>query len=540
MIQYTQLLKSNLGNDEYGQVFKEAVNYTHQSCHVNPLRDAAALYSDASAFRKYIDKLTEGFAPQDAENLRALLENNQMQVLSEASLGGIPPITALNCPTIVKMWAKSGLKNVIPTQVVDKPVFSVLFSKPYMLDSKGEKVYLPEGLVNEKTKNVGNKEKMTLKIEAKNNGKVVDLKTLDTTGRLAQEEVDYVKIVKVGEVVCNQKQSLERRFYVELADNVVLGQCDMEKRTILLMQTNSTPVDIEIEVGVSSAQHTRSTEISFEVSKRDFEIPTGEHFEANMPLEFINDMYALYQIDSAAMATETMSNVINQKLEQSIDEFLSEYIDENVQYHRSFNIKPMVHYSIQPKDWVEELKRVIDYLANVMKTKSYFYQGYFVIYGNPVDIALLPNVSWTFNSASDNVNGIAVNYALGAMSGTNKYVIVSSDLVEQGALKMIMVPTVQDYKTFMYYPYTFNIVNNYLNAQGRKTMPNLMMTKRQTFGEFMNLSAKITIVGNDGRLGYNEYNTHEPNVKPGGSGTEGGDNNPGGSGTEGGEGTERP
>lgn len=452
MIQYTPVLKSNLGaNDEYSQVFTEAVQTVKNTCHLNPIRQASALYSDKVAFNKYIEKLTEGFSATDAENLQAILRNNQMQVLSEASLGGIPPITALNCPTIVKMWAKSGLKNVIPTQVVDKPVFSVLFSKPYMLDEKGEKVYLPEGLVDKATKHVGNKEKMTLKIEKSNNGKVVDLKTVDKSGRLAQEEVDYVKVTKIGDVACNQKQSLERRFYITLEDNVVMGQCDMEKRTVIFMQTKSPAEDIEIEVGVSSAQHTRSTEISFEVEKRDFEIPTGEHFEANMPLEFINDMYALYQIDSAAMATETMSNVINQKLEQDIDAFLSEYIDENVQYHRSFNIRPMVHYSIQPKDWVEELKRVIDYLAAVMKNKSYFYQGYFVIYGNPVDTALLPNVSWTFNSASDNVNGIGVNYAIGAMSGTHKYVIVSSDLVEQGALKMIMVPTVQDYKTFMYY-----------------------------------------------------------------------------------------
>lgn len=60
-------------------------------------------------------------------------------------------------------------------------------------------------------------------------------------------------------------------------------------------------------------------------------------------------------------------------------------------------------------------------------------------------------------------------------------------------------------------------------------MPNLMMTKRQTFGEFMNLSAKITIVGNDGRLGYNEYNTHEAVTGPTGGGTK-----PGESGTAGG------
>lgn len=500
MIQYANILRSN-NQDQYSQVFNEAVNTVKNTCHINPLSGAEDLYGDSRAFSKYVEKLTEGFNATDAENLKALLENNRMQVLSESSLGGIPPITALNAPTIVKMWAKSGLKNVVPTQVVDKPVFSVLFNKPYMLDAKGNKVYLPEGLVNEDTKTTGDKEVMKLTIDAAEAGEVVDLKVKDTSGRLASEEIDSVKVTKVGSTVKAVKMSLERRFFIEEGDNTIFGQVDLEKRTVIFAQTG-TPVAIEIEVGVSSAFHTQSTEISFEVERKDFEIPTGRHFEVNLPLEFINDMYALYKIDSASTATETMSNVINQKLEQELDAFLSEAISERAEYHRTFNVRPSANYAMQPKDWLEELKRVIDYLAMTMKSKSYFYQGYFVIYGNPVDTALLPNVSWTFNSASDNVNGINANYALGAMSGSNKYVIVSSDLVPQGALKMIMVPTVEDYKTFMYYPYTFNIVNNYLNAQGKKTMPNLMMTKRHTMAEFMNLSAKITIEGHDGNIAY--------------------------------------
>ena len=141
MLQYANVLKSNR-QDGYSQVFKEAVDAVRNSYHVNALGGAEDLYTDAQAFAKYVDKLTEGFNAEDAENLKALLENNRMQVLAEASLAGIPPITALNAPTIVKMWAKSGLKNVIPTQVVDKPVFSVLSNHPYMIKN-GVKYELP-------------------------------------------------------------------------------------------------------------------------------------------------------------------------------------------------------------------------------------------------------------------------------------------------------------------------------------------------------------------------------------------------------------
>lgn len=512
-VQYANILKTN-STSEYDSIFNEAVQTVKNSCRVNALGGAAELYSDVRAFNTYVEKLVEGFDARDAECLTNLLNNNRMVVLSESSLGGIPPITALNCPTIVKMWAKSGLKNVVPTQVVDKPVFSVLFNRPYMLDDDGNKVYLPEGLTNESTKKVGNKERIKVTIQAAHaNGETVNLAALDNLDeklkkRLQEEEIDDAVITKVGNKAVKAKMSLERRFFIQIDSpaNNVFGQIDLEKRTIILAQTGEA-ADIEMELGVSSAFHTKSTEISFEVKREDFEIPTGRHFEVNLPLEFINDMYALYKIDSASTATETMSNVINQKLEQELDEFLTTAVNDEedgrkAEYHREFSVYPDPNYAIQPKDWVEELKRVIDYLAMTIKNKSYFYQGYFVIYGNPVDIALLPNVSWTFNSASDNVNGVNANYSIGAMSGSNKYVIVASDLVDKGFLRMIMVPSVDDYKTFMYYPYTFNIVNNYLNAQGKKTMPNLMMTKRHTMAQFMNLSAKITIKNNDGKIAY--------------------------------------
>lgn len=531
MLQYANVLKSNR-QDGYSQVFKEAVDAVRNSYHVNALGGAEELYTDAQAFSKYIDKLTEGFSAEDAENLRSLLENNRMQVLAEASLAGIPPITALNAPTIVKMWAKSGLKNVIPTQVVDKPVFSVLSNHPYMIKN-GVKYELPfnrhdafdQGQLKEQfvleiepkgkalTKidfvAVTGDNNATIKCGPKENQETVT--SISPIGkRLATNEIDYLEIISIGDKTVNQKMSLERRFYIEIEGNPVFGQLIQEQaygtstqtRKLVLAGLKDTD-KLTLRVGLSQATHERSTEISFEVKKRDFEIPTGEHFEVNLPIEFINDMYALYQIDSAATATETMSNVINQALEQEIHEFLSSACNRREDtYKREFNMYPSANYAIQPKDWLEEIKRTIDWLANKLKSDSYFYQGYFVIYGNPVDVAILPNVSWTFNSASDNVNGINANYSIGAMSGANKYVIVSSDLVEMGALYMIMVPTVEDYQTFKYYPYTFNVVNNYLNAQGKKTMPNLMMTKRHTYAEFMNLSAKIEIKNNDGKIGY--------------------------------------
>ena len=117
----------------------------------------------------------------------------------------------------------------------------------------------------------------------------------------------------------------------------------------------------------------------------------------------------------------------------------------------------------------------------------------------PIDTNILPNVSWSFNSVNDQQNGVEVQYSIGAISGANKYTIISSDLIPQGELTMFFVPTTDKFKTFEYYPYTFNVVKNYLNTVNQN-VPSIMLTKRDTIEEFVPIIAKVIIKNNDGSV----------------------------------------
>lgn len=516
-------------NDEYQTVFKEAAQSLQATSHLNVLGEGYRdIIADGTAYNLYSEKLTEGFDTTTTEQLKQLFDNNRMEVLTETSVSGVPPIASLAMPAIVRVWAKFGLKNAIPTEVVSQPAFSIAFNKPYLVDpTTKEKYYLPDSLKDMDNElggyNGGGKrlstDPYTLPLKNKDllgdvgcsvaAGDTVDkrffvdeitMEALDKDG--ANPEIKTIKVAS--------RLSLDRKIYLEksvthtdgtVTSDTVLGSLDLEKGTIKLVSLEGHIKTATFMGWISSESHNRSTETGFDIDKRDIEIGTGEHFEASLPMEFLNDTMAMYNINGASVVTDTMSNLIGQKLEQQIFSFLKNSQELNPTYQTEFDVYPSPHFTVQPKEWLEELKRVIDYQANKIKNDSYFYQGYFAIIGNPVDIALIPNVNWTFNSSSDNLNGIAVNYSLGAMSGTNKYVVLSSDLIPTGSLLMFMVPTVSGYLTYKYYPYTFNIVNNYLNAQGKK-FPNIMMTKRHTIEEFMPLIAKIDILHNNGRIGY--------------------------------------
>ena len=314
-------------------------------------------------------------------------------------------------------------------------------------------------------------------------------------------------------VKVNAKIDLYRRIYADVyyttfdktgdlisEKDTIYGSVDLENGYMDLVSMSGKAGAIKVMAFLSSETHQKSTNVDFEIDKRDIEIGTGEHIESSLPLEFLQDVKAMYQVDGAAELIDIMSNVCAQKLDQRIWQFLERsYEGTEAQYRKSFNVYPSGHFAMNPSEWLNELKKLFDLLATQMRSDYKCYNGYYVIVGNPIDTNILPNVSWSFNSVNDQQNGVEVQYSIGAISGANKYTIISSDLIPQGSMTMFFVPTTDKFKTFEYYPYTFNVVKNYLNTVN-PNVPSIMLTKRDTLEEFVPIIAKIIIKNNDGSV----------------------------------------
>jgi len=314
-------------------------------------------------------------------------------------------------------------------------------------------------------------------------------------------------------VKVNAKIDLYRRIYADVfyttfdgngnlvsKKDTIYGNVDLENGYMDLVSMSGEAAMVKVMAFLSSETHQKSTNVDFEIDKRDIEIGTGEHIESSLPLEFLQDVKAMYQVDGAAELIDIMSNVCAQKLDQRIYQFLERaYEGTEAQYRKSFNVYPSGHFAMNPSEWLNELKKLFDLLATKMRGDFKCYNGYFVIVGNPIDTNILPNVSWSFNSVNDQQNGVEVQYSIGAISGANKYTIISSDLIPQGEMTMFFVPTTDKFKTFEYYPYTFNVVKNYLNTVN-PNVPSIMLTKRDTIEEFVPIIAKVVIKNNDGSV----------------------------------------
>jgi hypothetical protein len=228
-------------------------------------------------------------------------------------------------------------------------------------------------------------------------------------------------------------------------------------------------------------------------------IPTGEPIYASLPIEFLQDVSAVYGIDATLKSVELMTNTIAQKIDNEIRNMFKDAQTAFPLYHNSWDAHPSARFMGSPVEWYETLKKVIDFQATKILQDSGFAGGKFVVIGSPLDINLIQNVSWMFTNNTQ-VDGVNVQYSVGAYSATNQYVVVSTPNMKQGDLYCFYVSADPDQITFQYFPYTFNVEKaGYINPQNIN-VPSIMMTRRQAYEAINPLIGKVTISNNDGTM----------------------------------------
>lgn len=510
-----QHVEPTVGRMRYSDGFSSLLRETSEMFAENNVQMVSGfneIIAEDSLFELYKEKLNSGLTADDAEQLGQLMENARVEMLRESTINGIQPVAGLSMPTVRKMWLKTALKNAMPTQAAKFPAFKISYLLPYLLDENNEKHYLPEALRTPET-TLGEKTRLTqewidlsedsINLIEKSNGKV---------GVDAIDPIFFIEKVQLDdatEVTVNAKLSLDSQIYkqFQLADGkteTLFGSLDGDSGELIITSFKGKVKKVKVKGWFSSENNNRTTTVSFEIKNKDVRIGTGAHIDALLPIEMLQDTMALYNIDGSAEMVDIMSQTIANKLDQEIYQFLKQSFDSApVQYTGSFDVKPMAGFAGTPTDWRRELKTTIEYWGTKMKQVTAYNKGYFVIIGNRLDVNLLPDVNWTFRGSVSEKGGVSVDYDLGAVTYNNAFQIIASDLVPQGDLRMIFVPTENDKMTYCYFPYSFNVERGYRSPKN-PLLPSLMCTKRHTIEELIPCQCVIRIKNNDGSL-INQY-----------------------------------
>lgn len=533
-IDYRETTRTKM-NDGFSDILREAANYFAQKgIQMTNHQGIEEILSESSLFNDYKAHLCEGVEADQMENMNQLFDNARLTMLQESQVAGIQQIAGLSMPTIRKMWAKVALKHAIPTQVVATPRFAISYTKSYIMGADGVKHELPNA-INDLDNKLAELPKLSEEyIDVTAGLEDYDLFQLAPStipaGSINDtiDKVFYVEKVKAtptatvgGTSVTGEEVELRVHIKTDLnaiihgvveipvisggetvatVTDTLFGKVDYEKGTMTLFATKGIISDVSLDARMSQEANEFGESIGFDVLTKDVTIGVGTHLNAPLPIEWLQDTMAIYNIDGAAEVVDIMSQTVAQKLEIEIYNFLKKSIEVNkVPYIGEFNMIPSAGYNGTPKSWREELKTVIDYYAIKMKKDSKFHGGKFMIIGSPLDMQLLPNVDWVFNHTNDQMSGVDVSFNLGAYSGANKYELVSSDLVPDGALIMFFIPGIDRLMTYKYYPYTFNVERGYRDPN-MENVPSIMMTKRHALEEFTPLICQINILNNTGKV----------------------------------------
>jgi len=517
--------------DGFSNELREAAEYFAESGIQMTGAGFDEILSENELFNEYKNKLCASLPVDQQEVFGQLMENARLTMLREASVSGVQQIAGLAMPTIRKMWAKIAMKHAMPTEVVKTPRFSISYTKAYLIDGEtGEKHELPDA-INDLSNNKAELKKLAPGPIAFAN-KAASVNLFSTTfagqGYVPNKDsidknfwVDLVTLTGIDEPVrVHVKSDIHANIYAQVkatktvvvpgtggapdtteeqtVEDTLFGKIDYDTGDLTLTSLNGNIVSVTIEGRISQELNDKGDSVSFDVLTKDVVIGVGTHINAPLPIEWLQDTMAIYNIDGAAEVIDLMSQTVAQKLEIEIYNFLKNSIEINdVPYRGEFDVIPSAGYAGPPKAWREELKTVIDTMALRIKRDSKFHSGKFVIIGSPIDMQLLPNVDWVFNHSNEEMGGVEVDFNLGAMSGNNRYELVSSDLVPDGKLIMFFIPGIDRLMTYKYYPYTFNVEKGYRDPNF-PNVPSIMVTKRHTIEEFTPLIGDITILHNTG------------------------------------------
>ena len=530
-------VKKQSRSDGFSGILKEAYEFFNEN-NIEMVSGYAEIINEDSLFNEYLRRMTQGLDADEAAQLDQILRNQRFVQLQEASVNQISPISGLAMPTVRKMWSKTALKNAIPTETAKVPAFTISWMKPYLRKPNGDKFDLPSAVRNQNTLAeqpsvfAG---KITVPTAAPNN----NLFDLSITGgkaaALANRDAinPKIKVHKVWlevptgdgttteqlEIVVNAGLNVSNMFNVNVeamstetdptvrtkVTDQLIGSLNCETGDFTLMSALGKIKAFSFYGTLTHENNKRIDEVSFDIEKKDIRIGTGAHLTSPLPIEFLQDTLALYNIDATVESVDLMSQVTAQKLDLEIIKFFDDsFITSGSPFVGAFDVKPTAGYAGSPTEWRKEIRTTLNWWADKLKSASLFNEGYFVVFGNPLDINLIPDINWQFKAVGDGVQnergGVTINYDFGVMTFNNVFQIVSSDNVPQGELSMFFVPTTDKYMTYKYYPYTFNIEKGgYINDQ-MPNVPSIMMTKRHTIEELVPIQAKIKVLNNDGSI----------------------------------------
>lgn len=467
------------------------------------------LISDPTVFQDFSDRLQEGADERTSQDLSVLAENTRREILTESMISGVNPITALSLPMLRVTYPKIAVREGLPTEPVEQPSFKVPTNRPYIVDTKTkEKVYLPKALKTHGE--LFGLPQLTKEEIALTDGFVREHDLLTEVDKDWKEgdaiDVDFtITEVKIDgteypvEFTLNPNLNVIRGVVDADGEKVeVMASVDRQKGllTVMSLGENKKAEAVKIRGYVSSEANNDTTQIGFDITSEEINIPTGQPIESPINIQQMTDVMAMFRVDATMSHLETMSTVLAHSIDRKGVAHIEQVFKRDPSVTETFNLQPPTNYMMGESNWREELKICFDRVVTELQDRTHIYQGHTVVFAHPMDALVLSNVKWVY-SAENQANAVAVDYKLGTFtSGVTSYVLLQSPHFERGKFKLVYIPAEADLRTTSYFPYSFNTIRG-AASPNTPNVPAIQMIQRSVFHTFTGMVAEIKLTNRD-------------------------------------------
>lgn len=517
--------KFSPGQDKFSQTLKETAEY-FQSQNLSILGEGHRdIIADEQFFNEYVEKLTECASADDAAVIQTMASNCRMETLSESVSSGITPVSSLSLPILVKTWPRLAMGRAVPVEAAETPKFTLQYLTPWLKDKDGVKHELPQAISEDTFGSIASRLAIhagSIAVPSQNFDVLSPVGASAVAGDSIDVDLSAVSVeieVKNSAGASPETKNVSVDLRMDTQTGLVFGEVvgthtdgTVTKDTLFVVVKRGEGLvspssaggaikSVKLRGFVSSEMYTYTEEVGFDLNSREINIPTGTPISAPVPANYLTDLLRMFNIDGVSKVVDLMSNTLAQAADVEGIQFLR-HAQTDPAWVRSFDVHPSQQYMGSPSEWRSEIRMVIDNLAQTIQNQVLFNIGYFVVLGNPLDMQLIPNITWEFSSSSEEVSGVRVDYSVGSATGAHQFLMVSSTNVKAGSIMVYYIPTTPDQMTFKMYPYSFNVhpAGSGYNSPKAPNVPSIMANRRYTYEKMVPAIGKITILNNNGTI----------------------------------------
>lgn len=522
-------------NNDKTSDFKNRISYVFEqvkSQQLDPLRDITKVLGIEMFKENYkqdligdileeCEQFENGYNALGAK-LEQLFENSAVEILNETYMQQ-NPIVGLTLPILKKSFIEGHAKDIVMTEVPDKPIIRTAFERKFLKDINGAKYYLPDVFYDDSYKAIMSQSKgnpISSSFYPTGVGKLPfnDLNILEESGGSLRKRdtlsLDFcVKNVIMqcdsetvtvpvniypqpgNSGVFNHEVTYTDPSTGKVYKDKLFGQVDFYSGVVSAACAQSLIQKIQFGGHLSNETNTNTVELDSERTIMTWQIEEGERLNTGLTVEKIKDHRVLLNTDVTASLISDMSTVLAQTEDSNILSFLNEsyeswnkrskdlvpfgYNDGFVETGYFDCDVPVNKYVTQSEYLESELKFNINRFIDRLKIKLRTPDIMFVLYGHPNHVTLLNSaVRWMVNEDTK-IGGVQLEYSYGIMTENKNRIMVLSTMkcpLERG-LRIVAYPTNQDTITFKHFKYSLNIENSYRNPL-TPNIPNIMATSR--------------------------------------------------------------